>query len=103
MAKTRVLSLPERFAAVLSAKALELRAGMSAQVVAPSDQVSEARLLREVDDALLRIESGTYAICQECGEPISLKRLEASPWTTYCVSCQELVNLREPAGESPVE
>ncbi len=43
--------------------------------------------LQEVDDALDRMASGTYGICEECGEPISLKRLEVQPVAKYCVAC----------------
>ncbi len=43
--------------------------------------------LQEVDEALDRIESGTYGICEECGGPISLKRLEVRPVAKYCVPC----------------
>jgi DnaK suppressor protein len=46
-------------------------------------------LMRQIKYALLRIEENTYGICQECETPISSKRLEAVPWATYCVQCQE--------------
>lgn len=48
---------------------------------------SERMRLQEVDEALDRIASGTYGICEECGEPISLKRLEVRPVAKYCVAC----------------
>lgn len=44
---------------------------------------------RAVETALKLLEEGEYGICQECGDPINPKRLEAIPWTTMCVSCQE--------------
>lgn len=44
--------------------------------------------LREVEDALDRLEEGTYGICEECGEAINLERLKILPFTTYCVRCQ---------------
>jgi DnaK suppressor protein len=43
--------------------------------------------LRDLDEALDRIESGTYGICEECGEPVGLKRLEVRPVAKYCVPC----------------
>ncbi len=46
-------------------------------------------LLRQIQDALLRIEDQSYGICQECDVPISTKRLEAVPWASYCVRCQD--------------
>jgi len=48
-----------------------------------------ASLLRQVEDALGRIEEGTYGTCDECAQAISPKRLEAVPWALYCISCQE--------------
>lgn len=46
-------------------------------------------LLRQIQEALARIEDQSYGICQECGTPISTKRLEAVPWATYCLHCQD--------------
>jgi len=48
---------------------------------------SERMRLQEVDEALDRIGGGTYGICEECSEPISLKRLEVRPVAKYCVAC----------------
>jgi DnaK suppressor protein len=41
--------------------------------------------LRQVEDALARLESGDYGKCEVDGEPIPVERLEAVPWTTLCV------------------
>ena len=49
----------------------------------------EKFLLKKIDDALGRIEAGTYGICEICEEDISLKRLEARPVTTMCIRCKE--------------
>jgi len=46
---------------------------------------SERKLLREIDEALGRIEQGTYGICEGTGKPIPKARLEAQPWARYCV------------------
>ena len=48
---------------------------------------NERLRLKEVDESLDRIESGTYGICEECGGPISIKRLEVRPVAKYCVPC----------------
>lgn len=48
---------------------------------------NERMRLQEVDEALDRIGSSTYGICDECGEPINLKRLEVRPVAKYCVAC----------------
>lgn len=45
----------------------------------------ERKILHEIDDALQRIEDGTYGICEGTGEPISKARLKAQPWARYCV------------------
>lgn len=46
-------------------------------------------MLRDVDEALLRIERGEYGMCANCEEHIPEKRLRALPWARYCVACQE--------------
>jgi DnaK suppressor protein len=111
----------------LETKAEEVRRSMSAQKAAqvvsrldvPSDEgdlsqqhheewiflnrnTIDMKLLREISDALVRINQGTYGVCLECEEPISAKRLEALPWARYCVSCQERVVARAALGE-PVD
>ena len=46
---------------------------------------SERKLLREIDNALGRLEQKTYGICEGTGKPISKARLKAQPWARYCV------------------
>lgn len=48
-----------------------------------------ALTLHEIDDALARLDAGTYGVCAECGLPIPAARLEARPFATYCVACAE--------------
>jgi DnaK suppressor protein len=109
---------------MLEAKATEVRNSMSAQKAAqvvarldcPSDEgdlsqqhheewiflnrnTIDIKLLREIGDALHRIQQGTYGVCMECEEPISPKRLDAVPWARYCVSCQEEIANRIALGE----
>ena len=45
--------------------------------------------LGEVERALKKIEDGTYGLCERCGQPISIERLEALPYSTLCVSCKQ--------------
>ena len=45
--------------------------------------------LREVEDALDRLEEGTYGICEDCGAAINLERLTVLPFSTCCVQCQK--------------
>ena len=51
---------------------------------------SEEELMRKVDRALLRIKEKSYGICEECEKTINPERLEALPWATLCIKCQEL-------------
>lgn len=46
---------------------------------------SERKLLKEIDEAITRIEEGSYGICAETGVPIGKARLEAKPWAKYCI------------------
>ncbi|HET9795320.1 MAG TPA: TraR/DksA family transcriptional regulator [Thermoanaerobaculia bacterium] len=46
--------------------------------------------LQQIDQALVRIDDGGYGLCTNCGNPIPEKRLDAVPWTPYCVDCMEL-------------
>ncbi len=48
----------------------------------------ERRLLAKIQEALARIEDGSFGICEECGEDISVKRIEARPVTTLCIDCK---------------
>ena len=58
--------------------------------------------LSRIDQALGRIESGTYGICQRCGQEIPVERLEALPYAPYCISCQTHLERRaELFGASP--
>ena len=67
-----------------SERALELRA-----------RDRQRKLISKIDDALERIEDGTYGFCEETGEPISLKRLDARPIATLSVEAQERHERRE--------
>ncbi|RMD87595.1 MAG: TraR/DksA family transcriptional regulator [Calditrichaeota bacterium] len=48
----------------------------------------EERFLYHIEQALERIENGTYGLCQECGEPIGRERLEAVPHARLCIRCK---------------
>jgi len=115
---------PADYRTVLESKAEEVRQSMSAQKAAqvvsrldvPSDEgdlsqhhheewiflnrnTIDMKLLREIADALHRLDHDTYGICMECEEPISPKRLDAVPWARYCVTCQEAISNRIADGE----
>ncbi len=55
----------------------------------------ERKLLRKIDSALIRIDDGSYGFCDETGEEIGLKRLEARPVATLCLEAQERRELAE--------
>ena len=55
----------------------------------------ERKLLRKIDSALLRIEDGSYGYCEETGDEIGLRRLEARPVATLCLEAQERRELAE--------
>jgi len=55
----------------------------------------QRKLIAKIDEALARIDDGTYGYCEETGEPISLRRLEARPIATLSVEAQERHERRE--------
>jgi len=66
------------------------------QATVDTDQAMRMRLcnretlyIKKLDEALRRIEEGTFGECDECGEDIEMRRLEARPTATLCVSCKE--------------
>jgi DnaK suppressor protein len=116
------------YAQLLQDKSRDLRSSMSvqsaAQVVTRTERASdegdlsqqsneewiflnrnrlELKLLREVEEALSRVGTEEYGVCQECGEEISGKRLAAVPWAKYCVTCQDLISQRRARGEEREE
>lgn len=54
-----------------------------------SQSNNERQLLQMVETALHRIREGTFGQCVSCGNEINPRRLEAVPWTRYCIECQE--------------
>jgi DnaK suppressor protein len=55
----------------------------------------ESNLLRNVRSALARIADGSFGVCLHCEEDISPKRLNAVPWASYCIKCQEAADRHE--------
>jgi DnaK suppressor protein len=122
--KNGLKSKATNYRKILEKKAEEVRRSMSAQKAAqlvgrldvPSDEgdlsqqhheewiflnrnTIDVRHLREINDALHRIDTDQYGICLECEEPISTKRLDAVPWAKYCVTCQESIAARIASGD----
>jgi RNA polymerase-binding transcription factor DksA len=67
---------------------LEQAAAASAAELLSRLQGQEKHELDEIIDALARLESGTYGICQGCGHAVPLARLRALPATRHCLDCQ---------------
>jgi RNA polymerase-binding protein DksA len=53
---------------------------------------TDAKILQAIEEALQRIDKGTYGVCRDCGEPIASARLDAIPWTRVCKTCKEKQN-----------
>ena len=49
---------------------------------------TEQEVLYEIDDALKRLDDGTFGVCQSCSEPITMSRLKAVPYAALCIACQ---------------
>lgn len=107
----RARSDPEQYRKLLLAKRVELRSKLRSEIetlvvpgsAAPEDLAPvfhdqfvaihlngiDFAQLRQVDDALWRLDNGEYGVCMDCGEPVSDRRLDAIPWANRCISCQE--------------
>ncbi|HTS24974.1 MAG TPA: TraR/DksA family transcriptional regulator [Bryobacteraceae bacterium] len=100
----------DRFQAILGAKHAEVARAMGRRegltIERTADALDEVRfaadreltgralerdstLLRNLRAALDRLAEGTYGTCLQCDEEISQKRLQAMPWATFCIACQE--------------
>jgi RNA polymerase-binding protein DksA len=51
---------------------------------------SVQQMLAQVEEALARVDEGTYGVCQRCGDPIDVARLRVLPFATLCIRCKEL-------------
>jgi DnaK suppressor protein len=55
----------------------------------------ERKLIAKIDEALRRLEDGSYGVCEECGEMIGAARLKARPVTTLCIDCKSAQEVGE--------
>lgn len=60
-------------------------------------------MLMKVNHALDRINNGTYGTCEKCGKPIAEERLEAVPYTTFCVDCKKSEEMLRDHSRRPLE
>lgn len=56
----------------------------------------ESERLREINEAIAKLEKGNYGICEKCGQKISRSRLVALPYAKYCIVCQKEEEKTEP-------
>lgn len=61
-----------------------------AQEVAHDIGEAERKLLRQIDNALDRLDAGEYGVCADCGEKIAAERLNAVPYAELCVTCKSV-------------
>ena len=73
----------ERFPDPSDRATMELESGFNHKL-----QERKKGLIRKIDQALARLENGTYGICEECEEEISVERLKVRPVTTLCIECK---------------
>lgn len=55
----------------------------------------ERKLIAKIEEALERLQDGSYGVCEECGEMIGTARLKARPVTTLCIDCKSLQEVAE--------
>ena len=78
---------------VLDVEDMSLRDATGAQQIALLEARTQERI--QLDEALRRLDEGTYGICEDCEEAISPARLRALPFARRCVTCQEQYELFE--------
>ena len=61
----------------------------------------QSQIVADIDQALLRIDEGTYGVCARCGKPISERRLEAVPTARYDAECQAAIEESAGAADTP--
>jgi RNA polymerase-binding transcription factor len=95
--RQRAELLNEAGEALINRQEIEAFPDLSDQATAEVDQNFELRLkerhqklLKKIDEALDRMATNTYGICERCGDEIPFKRLKARPVTTLCIECKTL-------------
>ena len=112
----------DRFESTLKNEYVELRRGSREAIVIEAsadelDRIQDAQIrdlaidtldrdtkrLREILAALDRFNAGTFGVCLDCQEAISVKRLAAIPWTAKCIGCQEAADRQTKESWSAIE
>jgi DnaK suppressor protein len=60
----------------------------------------ERKLIAKIEEALRRLEDGSYGVCEECGGKINTERLKARPVTTLCIDCKSVQEVAERKNKS---
>jgi DnaK suppressor protein len=76
-----------------------LRDGLEGMALKLGDQ--ESQMVADIDQALLRIEEGSYGTCARCGRPIDERRLEAMPTARYDAECQAAIESKKGLNARP--
>ena len=103
----RILEQPlgkrDQIAIESSADALDQVQGAANREMAVRQLESESGRLRDVRQAIKRIDQGIFGVCLGCDSDISLKRLNAVPWAAYCLNCQDQAeHLNEGHGQDEI-
>jgi DnaK suppressor protein len=61
----------------------------------------ESQMVADIDQALMRIDEGTYGVCVRCGQPIDERRLEAMPTARYDAACQAAIEASRGMNDTP--
>src|ERR1017187_7926652 len=89
------LGLREQVCIEQTADAMDQVQAATAREFAISNLDRSARWLREIEEALRRLDIGEYGTCANCEERIGPKRLRAVPWAQLCLKCQEMADQSE--------
>lgn len=98
----RMSRLRERLEIDPAADVLDRVCGIYERELLLGDLARESRILSGVREALREISAGTFGVCAACNAEIPLRRLEAVPWSPFCVRCQESTEAPARAMGQPV-
>ncbi len=101
---SRVQDIENRWQQVSEPAIEQEEEAQRATIALPYDRLDETgrRTIEQIDIAINDILAGEYGICEDCGDEISLKRLEAVPWTRLCIDCAGDLE-RKPQPVEPAE
>lgn len=86
-----------------AAEAIDQLQASAARDIAVGRLNSNSRVVKDIDDALGRMDRDEFGVCVDCEEAISAKRLRAVPWAARCVRCQEALDRRPVKAGEPLQ